>query len=229
MHIQSLQLTQIQSMLKLVRNIVFLVFLSFVLASCGGNKVVATVDDSADYKSARELPPLKKPVRQVASEQASSQQATVTEQDENQNLTDEPAPAAIPSVTSPPADRPIAASVVAVQGRSRLMIEASADEAWSFLMRSIAKSDITVFSRNQAIGRIEIGCSDIESKADSGTEPVKKNGWVLFDRAKETKQDYCALDTVSDKQGMQVRVMNRSGLEASSASAEKIFERILNN
>lgn len=225
-----------------------LVGMILTLTACGGNPKVVTTDDSADYKSARELPPLKKPSRilqtvtqappPVTPAPASSQPApqpvpqtaaTPTAQaDDNIDVRSRDVAvrnAPVASVATPPAAA-INARVVNPEDQiARLQMNASFDSAWAYVNDSLKRSDITVHSRNRAAGRIAIGCSDI----DQAPAVVKRGGWSFFNRRPEEELEYCALQLVSSKQSTNLQVINRSGQEVSRASAENIFRRILNN
>ena len=72
------------------------------LAACGGRSTVVTQDDSADYRSARSLPPLKKPGSPTASTAVSSPAATSSE-------TTQPAPPTAPVASAP---EPVRAEVL---------------------------------------------------------------------------------------------------------------------
>ncbi|MFT6032075.1 MAG: hypothetical protein ACI854_000602, partial [Arenicella sp.] len=64
-------MTSIKQNIKFSHSISVLLVLLMVLSvsACGGVKKVITADDSAEYKSARALPPLKKPSRIIAVEE----------------------------------------------------------------------------------------------------------------------------------------------------------------
>lgn len=207
-----------------------------LMTGCSNKDVVNTVDDSADYRSARSLPPLKKPSRNQSlpsanDEVASEPQDVVLEEAApmpttmpESSFTDESSVAAVESDVSETA---IAASVVANDdGESFLQIDAPFEQAWEYLADSLQKSDVTIFARNEAAGRFSIGCGDIK---DDKVTVQKRGGWSIFTRDKPEELEYCALQVVEQKNQALVSVLNRSGEVVSAASSNSVFKRILNN
>ena len=233
------------------RNIFKTVLLSTVmlfLAACGGGKQVVTVDDSADYKSSRSLPPLKKPSR-ASSQTASSSQAgspniesssatsgpKITSDEPSsaeQIALDERSPETILSQTAPPSPAieetaPSGSNSARVisgdADNARLEIDAGFDPAWAFVSASLKSSDVTVFSRNKEAGRFSIGCGNMES-----IQRVKKGGWSFLKKSKQKVAEYCALSVVERRGKSLVFVLNRDNTEVTSEHSNPLFTRILN-
>lgn len=185
------------------------------VAACGKSGNVVTKDDSAEYRSAKSLPPLKKPDRSdvlinssTPVETNSQAQSTVVAQK--------------PTSTS----ATTAVVVDAGNGEVELEINAPADKAWQFVRRNIGKSNLTVHTRNKSAGRFSIGCSSLEPEAPEAA--TKKGGWSIFKRSRE-KGDHCALQLNSAKNVTRVQVLGRNGEPVAADSAREIFARLLNN
>lgn len=182
-----------------------------LLSACGGSKTVVTQDDSADYRSAQTLPPLKKPAVPQAGQPAAS----------NASAPQSAEPA--PSVSSTAG---VVANIVeAKNGSVELVVEAPSEPAWRFVRQKLNKSDLTVHSRNYAAGRFAIGCANLDADKP---EVDKKNGWSVFRRAR-AKSLHCSLQLSSAKNRTVVKVLSRSGEPVSAESAREIFARLLNS
>lgn len=206
-----------------------------LMTGCSNKDVVQTVDDSADYRSARSLPPLKKPGQNrslpSANDEVESapQDVVLTEPEQQPELVNQAAEnkAQSEASASTASEPVIAASVVANDdGESFLQINAPLEQAWEFLADSLQKSDVTIFARNEAAGRFSIGCGDI---IDDNVTVQKRGGWSIFTRDKPEELEYCALQVVEQKDQALVSVLNRSGEVVSAASSNSVFKRILNN
>jgi len=254
---------------------------SLNLTGCGGRNVI-TQDDSADYKSARALPPLKKraavtysapaPVQEPAPITTQTVEPIITPSDtaavETQDLVDEsnviesetteqrddvlgqtvqptvdpitePSPEALvasveptPEVGTTPvstaalsndASQPQTELISPQSNVSRLRVDADANPAWQYLVAKLAESDLTVHARNKKAGRFSIGCNGIET----GQGVIKSGGWSIFTRKSEKISDYCSLLTTTSRGTTTVKVVDRSGVEASAESASAIFARLL--
>lgn len=243
------------------------------LAACQSGKVVDTVDDSADYRSARALPPLKradqvKPGVSVAPE-VSQPKATALESEstlaaeqgapvvsvdtpsdgvERESIVIEPnidneamsvsrdddMPSS-PQVSS--ADElggassmstgSMLSSLVSDDDATKLEIQSDFEGAWSFLTGRLVESELTVFSRNKAAGRISIGCGDISDSEK--VEVSRAGGWSIFNRRKAQASEYCALQTEESKGRTLVSVLNRSGQEVGAEYGRNILNKIINN
>ncbi|MFT5572174.1 MAG: hypothetical protein ACI9FR_001095 [Cryomorphaceae bacterium] len=220
---------------------VFVAIVVLSLTACGNAGKVVTKDDSADYRAAVSLPPLKKP----------SQAPQATAQAETQSIIKQvlqPADATTPaehddsvqplievdgaqanviqnseSIQQP--EQAIAARVISPNEQvARLQIDSEFSGAWAYLQNNLKQSDLTVYSRNELAGRVSIGCSEVE-----GAPVIKKRGgWSFLTKAKTEKLEYCALQAVSAKGLTLVTVLNRAGQEVSKEYAIQIFQRILN-
>lgn len=207
--------------------------LLLILAACSGRADVVTQDDSADYHSARSLPPLIKPgdTRTTSSNRAETQNSGETPPSRTTTVTGVEPPTATaptPTVEAPPSTAGKTDTIVARVNRlsdatARLVIEADYQQAWDFVTQNLKSSDLTVHTRNQTAGRLAIGCGEIQA-----VETTKKGGWSFFKRKPE-ELEHCALQLVSSKGDTNVQVLNRSGAEVDADSAEAIFNRLLNN
>lgn len=131
--------------------IILLMAMVLTLTACSGNKVVVTTDDSADYQSAIELPPLKKDVENPVSTE-SAEQNSVTNTD-------------------------ITISILQISDSTvRMNIDAEIDQAWDYLLNEIPKSEITLQGRNRAANLVEIGCG----YADDRVIETNEGGWSIF-------------------------------------------------
>lgn len=222
-----------------------------LLSACGGGKIVNTQDDSAEYRTAKSLPPLKKPTPVVVAQRAPvevvEQQTEAAEpvdevstnvevaqtevalneapevavklddvvetQETNQN---EPAVVSDATVSS-------ANIVDDGSGQARLKIDAGFEQAWVYLSDNLKKSDLTVFSRNKAAGRFSIGCANIAA----APTVTKKGRWSFFNRDRQPRLEYCALEAVERRGATLVSVLNRSGEEVTSEFSRDVFTRLL--
>lgn len=225
-----------------------------LLSACGGGKIVNTQDNSAEYRTARSLPPLKKPTSVVVTQRAPvevvEQQAAPVEPvaedsagieppqiDVAQNEAPQTEPIAIDdasqdeevsqsaqAVTSAPANFNASASVIEDDsGQARLKIDTGFDQAWVYLSDSLKKSDLTVFSRNKAAGRFSIGCASIAA----APTVTKKGRWSFFNRDRQPRLEYCALQAVEKRGTTLVSVLNRSGEEVTAQYSRDVFKRLL--
>ena len=210
-----------------------LFLVAFILTGCGGSKTVVTQDDSADYSAAKTLPPLRKPGRSVVTEpnpvvEPLQPGSPAADGSSNADGSSKQAYVAQPSLTRNPSTKTkqrtskVSASVIEVEESVRLRIDASLNQAWSFLSANLKNSDITVHNRNRAAGRISIGCGSVEATAKTSS------GWSIF-RKKERSTEHCSLQVVERRSQTIVTVLNRSGLEVAAIDAKKIFTRLLNN
>jgi len=205
--------------------LIFLVaMIALNLSACRGGKKIVTTDDSAEYKSAISLPPLKKPSRVVVSHsdtnvQPASDSGDVVEK--NDALAPEPAS----NVAGTPMKQITATVVNAGSGLAQLEVAADFGRAWDYLNASLQQSGLTVFSRNKEAGRFSIGCASI------ATAPtvVKSGRWSFFNRNKQQSLEYCALQVVEKRGITVVSVLNQAGKEVSGEYSKKLYSRILNN
>ncbi len=188
------------------------------LAACQSGRVIQTEDGSADYKSERLLPPLKKASTASASVQSSTDELGSTA------AQSQPVAAANQNEGSQPVFN--GAQITGVSGKSRLVILSSIDDAWSPLMARLIESDITVFSRNKAAGKVSIGCTDIE--ADSA-QRIKSGRWSILNRKKQKVAEYCALKVADRKGRTVVSVLDREGKEVPADKGRVVLNRILEN
>jgi len=220
--------------------------LAILLTACGAKGVIQTTDESAEYKSARSLPPLKKPsevveetsVAQSVSSSTVSSDAVLTDEGEQRAIlqaevdaqgliTDKPIEVSEPSPELEPLPETLSASAVDVgDSKSQLEITGNFDRAWQYLAATLQKSEVTVFSRNNAAGRFAIGCSGV---AEDRVVVEKKGGWSFFKRGKDQEAEYCSLK-LSEKRGLTyVSVHDRNGIEVANQNSANLFARILNN
>lgn len=197
------------------------IFVALSLSACGGAKKIATKDDSADYKSAQALPPLKKPSRAVA---AAAVETNVEAGAEPSIESAEPEEATTQDLAA--ANTTISASVVnGNSGQARLEVAADFDRAWDYLSSNLQKSDLTVFSRNKEAGSFSIGCANIAA----APTVTKSSRWSFFNRGKQQNFEYCALQLVEKRGTTIVSFLNRAGEEVSGEYSNEVFSRILNN
>jgi len=279
-------------------SIALLLVCSFMVSACGGSKTVVTQDDSAEYRSAKTLPPLRKPGRAPiatttanietqrqapAAEGSLSQGAegslsqgaegslsqgaegslsqgaegslsqgaegslsqgaegslsqgaegsleqvaegSLEQVAENNVIAAQVVDQVSAEPVQPSKSSVISASVLEADDTARLRIDASLDQAWSYLSSNLQKSDITVHNRNRAAGRFSIGCASID---DSDSNKKTSGGWSIF-RRKAESSEHCSLHVQENKSDTLVSVINRSGLEVVAADAKQIFSRLLNN
>ena len=198
---------------KLPKLLVSLTLLAFVSACGGGNKVVNTTDNSAEYKSAKSLPPLSKPTNTQTVRADTVDAESVS----------------IPNVAQPAVNKQAGrlAGVSSIEEGSkhtRLKINAGFDQAWELLSADIQKSDLTVFSRNKVAGRFSIGCANIYTESEESTS----SGWSFFNRNRQQKLEYCALELIEKRGSTVVSVVNRANEEVSADYSKGLFTRLLN-
>lgn len=197
-----------------------------LISGCSGRKDVVTQDDSAEYRDAKTLPPLKKPSGNLAQRGASPEPQLATQTPQAQQAVGSNAINTEPSGAA--AINLISASVVEKKGDSaQLKIDADFDRAWVFMRNNLNNSDITVHSRNKAAGRVLIGCKSIDEAEEATAD--KKGGWSIFKRSSKEDLTHCALQLVASKKSTLVNVLNRSGEFVPAAAANAIFSRLLNN
>lgn len=219
-----LTMSSIKEQSKLVRRLSLLLVILAVLglSACGGAKKVSSKDNSADYKSARALAPLKKPTR---ADKAAPQTPNIVARTVNPKAITAPSATVTPLATSDQ-NAVINGRVVEVKsGQARLEITADFDQAWMYLSANLKVSDITIFTRNKEAGRFSIGCSSI----DAAPTVVKSGRWSFLNRDKQKSLEYCGLQAVAKRGVTTVSVLNREDKEVSAEYSKQIFERILNN
>ena len=205
---------------RVVRNAALLVLVS-VLIGCGGSKTVITADDSAEYRNAVSLPPLKKPsTHSVFSSAADS--VGVTAAIETSSTSDQ-----APAVSeSKPISNTTSARVIELDGDiARLKIDTGLDSAWSYLSEHLKRSDITVHTRSKTARRFSIGCASLQAKPTNST---KRGVWSFFAKKKKPTE-HCSLLLASSQSATQVKLLNRSGAEYKSVVSKPWFARLLNN
>lgn len=225
------------SILKRGLCLFFVMVSALSLSACGGKKNISTEDNSADYKSAQALPPLKKPSRAVAP-QSTNTEVVGTEVKKSaarsisKELTTEGNAvndgAVENSATPVPKSETAVVEANVVAGKSgevRLEVAADLDRTWDYLSANLQKSDITIFSRNRAAGRFSIGCANIAAAPTVSTS----GRWSFFNRNKQQNLEYCALQAVEKRGSTIVSVLNRAGEEVSGEYSNNVFSRILNN
>lgn len=226
---------------------------SALLSACGAGKVVNTQDNSAEYKTAKSLPPLKKPTPVVVTQRApvgvveqqaetavepvADVSAAVEAAQSEATLNDAPEVAveniddAVETIEVAQSEQAVvsAAAVSSANivddgsGQARLKIDAGFEQAWVYLSDNLKKSDLTVFSRNKAAGRFSIGCANI-----AAAPTVTKNGrWSFFNRDRQPRLEYCALQAVERRGATLVSVLNRSGEEVTAEYSRDVFTRLL--
>ncbi len=222
------------------------------LSACSRNRTVATVDDSAEYKNARALPPLKRPdqnTQTVTSRPAEINPPVKVEPiaaaDSVPTITEPVSPATDPSVDLPietsagsvaVSETPVANTASAVNtvveaslandaDGAKLIVNAGFDQAWAYLVNRLKGSEITVFSRNKTAGRIAIGCAEIGTGDE--VEVTRAGGWSFFNRKKNRLSEYCSLQSVERRGATVVTVLDRAGEKAPPDSAKLILERVL--
>jgi uncharacterized lipoprotein len=239
--------TKRQTQFKRSAFIFLVTLIALSLSACGGGKKIITSDDSADYKSARSLPPLKKPSPVAVSQSKTNAQAAT-----DSGVVEEPSAEVAGKPSEDVAGKPsaevaekndalasapatnaaetsfeqLSATVVdAGSGQAKLEVAAEFDRAWDYLNASLQQSDLTVFSRNKEAGRFSIGCADIEA----APTVVKSGRWSFFNRDKQQVLEYCALQAVEKRSITIVSVLNQAGEEVSGEYSKKLFSRILQN
>lgn len=230
--------TKRQTQFKRSAFIFLVTLIALSLSACGGGKKIITSDDSADYKSARSLPPLKKPSPVAVSQSKTNAQAAtgsgVVEEPSAEvagkpsgvaGKNDGKASTAATNAAETSFEQLSATVVDDGSGQAKLEVAAEFDRAWDYLNASLQQSDLTVFSRNKQAGRFSIGCADIEA----APTVVKSGRWSFFNRDKQQVLEYCALQAVEKRSITVVSVLNQSGEEVSGEYSKKLFSRILQN
>ena len=210
---------------------ILLTIVLFNFAACGG--IRAASDSSADYKSARSLPPLKKPEQQspvVLSDDIAPVESlleTANESDSIESSVDQQISSADESLANQKVQN---LSLIATQvvepraGVSRLQIDADFSQAWEFLSNRLQRSEVTIFTRNKDAGRIAIGCGQIDSRNGA----TKSGGWSIFSRDRKTKFDYCAIQLDERRGVTTASLLDRQGEEIAGDFSANIFKRINN-
>ena len=210
-------------------NLFSLLVLSTLLLSACGARTIVTKDDSAQYRNEKTVAPLKLPANVDASRTVAP--STLDESSVEQRTA---------SGNALADELPI--SRIKVNNRAvRLQIKGDAEAAWLLLASKLGESDITVHTRNRKGERFLIGCTGVESgsksksksesEADSKPRPRLRSNrrsiWSIFGRKKKQTSDYCVLQINSSRNKTTVRLLDRNALEATAASANAIFDRIV--
>lgn len=239
--------TKRQTQFKRNAFILLVTLIALSLSACGSGKKIVTSDDSADYKSARSLPPLKKPspvvtsrnntnarpatdssiVEEPSAEVAGKPLAEVAGKPSAEVVekTDALASGADTNTAEAPFEQLSSTVVDSDSGQAQLEVAADFDRAWDYLNASLQQSDLTVFSRNKEAGRFSIGCANIAA----APTVVKSGRWSFFNRGKQQSLEYCALQAVEKRGTTVVSVLNQAGEEVSGEYSKKLFSRMLNN
>lgn len=206
-----------------------------LLAACGGRSTVVTQDDSAEYRSAQSLPPLIKP----NSGREDSSVIATNSASQGSGATSEP----VINSRSPGAEEtqqvsgqgqvtPFNPAVVErSNGEVVLALTASPEESWQTLRTLLNQSDITVHTRNQAAGRVAIGCAAIGLPNAVGEQDTvtRRGGWSIFNRSRKPEEsEHCGLQMTSAKGVSAVSVLNRQGQVVSAELARALFARLMN-
>ncbi len=245
--------------IKYTFNLALLSILMFGLTACGGGgKRIVTQDDSADYKSATSLPPLKKPslvasspvVAQGAIDAEVIQKPTVEPELSAQNSSEPAQPVAEPV--------PVAAEEQATEFQSD-EVDVSPESLPEAKPQIASSLSVQVVAGDSNSARLEIDAdfdaawsfvtnnlksSDVtvfsRNKAagrfsvgcgemESAPTVEKKGGWSFFNKAKRKRSEYCALSVVERRGKTFVFVLNRDDTEVADEYSKPLFARILNN
>lgn len=212
-----------------ISTIGIIMVMALVLASCGSRGKTVTTDDSADYKSARQLPPLKKPSTVVAASPSVAPPIADGPVVGNDVVTKStPRAVSAPVSVSSAADISNVSAVIAnlKNNIARLTVDSEFDNAWDYLSSKLARSSVTVFLRNKDTGRISIGCGAYEAVQDTKS---KDSRWAILNSKSEAKGEYCILLVAAARGGTIVSALDRNGDEVGQAGAKMVFEQILNN
>ena len=225
-----------------VSRVVIVLVLTLFLASCGSGGKVSTQDKSVEYQSARKLPPLKKPSPVVNSTPAEANEGAVEESPTSgevaaaQSLVPSADPLIQESNATTEANSAVAnTSTQKVEAQitnlrnniARLTVASEFDAAWDYLTTRLARSSVTVFSRNKAAGRFAIGCAAFRVP-DEGSSS-RSGGWAIFNRGSGKDEEYCALSVSTARGNTVVSALDREGEEVGKAGAVLVFNEILNN
>lgn len=224
-----------------IASVVLVCSLALLLTACSGRRG-NTVDDSAEYRTAQSLPPLKKPVigaanPSVASSRNSSADAEGLNQPQpsveaqpNTELPLEMASATqsesqINTASSSSSDTDIASAIVVDGNFAKLTVDSDFDAAWDYLTDKIAGSEVTVFTRNKSAGSFAIGCAEVGTQAIGDTR--RGSRWLIFNRKQPRTSEYCTLKVDSRRGKTTVTVLDRDGDEARAQYTQPILERII--
>ena len=231
--------------------VLFVIMIALSACAAGTKK---SVDNSADYRSAQSLPPLKKPDREskvIVQDQGASPtilNESISNRDQETQIADQPAigtagntidePIASQDATqkngvlrqselveSASTDSITATVVEARPGVSRLHVDAKFDSAWSYLSRQLQSSSMTVFTRNKDAGRVDIGCGQLDEQSQTS----KSGGWSVFRRDRRKLSDYCALQIGERRGATIVTLLDRQGDEVVGEFSAKIFNQLNSN
>ena len=225
-----------------VSRVVIVLVLTLFLASCGSGGKVSTQDKSVEYQSARKLPPLKKPSPVVSSVPAEANEGGVEESPTSgevaaaqsldpsaDTLTQESdSTTGASSAVANTSTQKVEAQITNLRNNiARLTVASEFDAAWDYLTTRLARSSVTVFSRNKAAGRFAIGCAAFRVP-DEGSSS-RSGGWAIFNRGSGKDEEYCALSVSTARGNTVVSALDREGEEVGKAGAVLVFNEILNN
>jgi len=228
--------------------VLFVIMIALSACAAGTKK---SVDNSADYRSAQSLPPLKKPDREskvIVQDQGASPtilNESISNRDQEPQIADigtagDTIDESIASqdatqqngvlrqselVESASTDSITATVVEARPGVSRLHVDAKFDSAWSYLSRQLQSSSMTVFTRNKDAGRVDIGCGQLDEQSQTS----KSGGWSVFRRDRRKLSDYCALQIGERRGATIVTLLDRQGDEVVGEFSAKIFNQLNSN
>ena len=251
-HIQNAMNNIFEIKKRLYQTAVLFVIMIALSACAAGTK--KSVDNSADYRSAQSLPPLKKPDREskvIVQDQGASPtilSENISSSDLEPPIADQPTNGAAGStveesiasqeaaqqnralrqqelVESASTDLITATVVEARPGVSRLHVDAKFESAWSYLSQQLQSSSMTVFTRNKDAGRVDIGCSQLDEQLQTS----KSGGWSVFRRDRRKLSDYCALKIGERRGATIVTLLDRQGDEVVGEFSAKIFNQLNSN
>ncbi|NND00981.1 MAG: hypothetical protein HKN85_12435, partial [Gammaproteobacteria bacterium] len=128
-----------------------------ILAACSGRDDVVSHDDSADYRNAVSLPPLKKPARQPATAAPAQADSIGDDLPDGMAGGNDGRVGAESSKLSPaensPADSLNAQIIETKSKAARLQIDGGFEAAWNYVSTRLKGTGITVHNRNQSAGR----------------------------------------------------------------------------
>ncbi len=221
------------------------------LAACGGERAVVSEDKSVDYRSARSLPPLMKtlPSNETNVPTGSVSTAPTSSMARDKAVPDTARSYAPTSITSEPLqnDSPdsmqievgaqtspeqageppvnVSSSIITTaDNTSRLLVTASLNTAWNYVIAQARGSKLSIFSRNVADARMYIGCKGIPQEGSA----KKKKGWTIFNRDKPAEAaQYCSLKLQEQGSNTHVLVLDTTGTEVDAEFAEPILNGLM--
>ncbi len=131
---------------------------------------------------------------------------------------------ASPEQAGEPSTNVSSSIITTADNTARLLVTASLNTAWNYVIAQARGSELSIFSRNVADARMYIGCKGIPQEGAA----KKKKGWTIFNRDKPAAAaQYCSLKLQEQGSNTHVLVLDTTGNEVDAEFAEPILNGLV--